>query len=246
MMMQLWAVTVRALRQLIHDRRFLGISLTLPVLVIGMLWVFFEGVEGNPFVNPRTFVIPVAAYIEHFLAFILCAIALVRERTAQTLGRMFTNGYRRPAIIGGYVLAYSLLGTLQSLVVLTTTAVLFQLDYALSTFLQVYVVIWLLAVISIALGIFASNFARTEAHVFPFVPLFILMSAFFSGIILPAERLPEWAAWGRFLTPMYYANEAILAIIGSSAHNASMAAVLLPYGMILLALATWTLREQEA
>lgn len=241
---QLLAVALRVLRQLMRDRRFLLFSLVIPGLVVGMLWVFFEGLE-NPFFNIREFIMPEAAFIVHFVAFILCAIALVRERTTQTLERMFANGYRRVTVVSGYILAYSLLGTLQCLVVMGAAQALFRLNYDAIVFLQIYAVTWLLAVISIALGILVSNLARTESHVIPFIPLFILASVFFSGMILPVDRLPDWAAWGRFLTPMYYASEGIQALLGKSGHTLASVAVLPLYGLVTLTLATWTLRERE-
>src|ERR671917_331711 len=60
-----------------------------------------------------------------FLGLSLAALLLVRERTAQTLARMFVNGYRQAEIIGGYVLAYTGLATVQSLLVLATLRWLF-------------------------------------------------------------------------------------------------------------------------
>jgi len=117
MMSQTLAVSSRVLNQLRHDRRFVVITLIVPIVIIYLLWIFFDAVE-RPFFAVETFIPPVSAFIFHFLTYVLCAIVLVRERTAETLSRMFVSGYRRISIIGGYLLAYSLLATLQSLIVL--------------------------------------------------------------------------------------------------------------------------------
>lgn len=242
MLNQLFAVGTRVLRQISRDRRFVALTLVVPLLVIMMLSVFFDAAE-RPFFNPKTFVLPIGAFLIHFLTYVLCAIVLVRERSAQTLARMFVNGYQRGAVIGGYVLAYSVLATLQSLIVLVSLKVVFELDHSLLTFVEIYGVIWLLALISIALGILISNFAQNEGQIFPFIPLVIFPSVFFSGLFLPVEQLPEALQWLKMTTPMYYAAEVMKALTST---DGSLMFVwgLLAYGVVVLVLATLTLREQ--
>lgn len=242
------AVAQRVLRQLAHDRRFLGLSLVAPVLIIYMLKLFFDSAESSPFFQPTQFIVPVGAFIVHFITYILCAIVLVRERTAETLARMFINGYGRFEVIGGYVLAYTALATVQSLLVLGELNLLFELDYGLETLFSMYLVIWLLAVISIALGIFISNFARSEGQVFPFIPLVTIPAIFFSGVVVPIERLPEWASRLGFLSPLYYANQVLQHLIkpgGALADDPANLIGLPLYGLVILALATLTLQETD-
>ncbi len=107
------AVAVRVLRQLINDKRFLVISLVMPVLIIYALKIVFDSLESpSPFFNISRFVLPLGAFIVHFITYILCAIVLVRERTSQTLERAFINGYGRFDLVIGYIAAYTLLATL--------------------------------------------------------------------------------------------------------------------------------------
>src|SRR5258708_872131 len=164
------AVAKRVLRQLARDRRFLALSVVAPLIVIYISKAALDSFSV-PFINVSQFVVPIGAFIVHFATYVLCAIVLVRERAAQTLARMFVNGYSRAEIIGGYVLAYTCVATLQSLLVLGELSVLFHLKYRVPVLLSIYVVIWLLAIISICLGIFVSNFARNEGQVLPFIPL---------------------------------------------------------------------------
>lgn len=242
MLDQMLAVAWRVLRQLSHDRRFVGLSLIVPTLVIYMLYVFFEAVD-RPFFDAQAFVPPVGAFIVHMLTYILCAIALVRERTQNTMTRMFVNGYQRISIIGGYILAYTALATLQSLLVLIELNILFKLNYSASTFISMYLVIWLLAIISIALGILVSNFARNEGQVLPMFPLVLMPSVFFSGMIVSIDTMPEWAQVLGLATPMYYATESIKSI--SDVFPWSTVFTLLFYGAVVMTLAVFTLREQE-
>lgn len=240
-----FAVAQRVLRQLRRDRRFLFLSLAAPMLAIYISKAALDALN-IPFIDVSRFVIPLAAFIVHFITYILCAIVLVRERAAQTLARMFTAGFRQPDIIGGYVVAYTCLATLQSLIVLIEFGLLFDLGYTTGTLFAIYLIIWLLAVISICLGILVSNFARTEGQVFPFIPLVTVPGIFLSGLVIPVEQLPRWAQALSHLTPLYYANHIIQELIAPTPSlSAARLAALLAYGMTVLILATRTLRELD-
>ncbi|MBL8164657.1 MAG: ABC transporter permease [Anaerolineae bacterium] len=240
------AVARRVMNQLRRDPRLIALSLLMPTAIVYMLSLFFEGVDV-PIFKPEQFVVPIGAFIVHFITYALCAIVLVRERTSGTLSRMFISGYRPVDVIGGYLLAYSGLALVQSLIVLIGLSLLFDLGYSIEVFLTLGGIIWLLALLSITLGMLASNFARSEGQVFPMIPLVIMFSAFFSGVILPIDRLPDFIQPVRFITPMYYANNNIQALIDSSRAPIDLLngwGGLLLYGVVLLGLATYTLREQ--
>ena len=239
---QVVAVTDRVLRQVAHDRRYLALLFVVPVLEIAMVWIFFEAVD-NPFFDTSQFIPPTSAFIVHFLTYVLSAIVLVRERTAGTLSRMFVSGYRRGSIIAGYVLAYSILATVQALIVIFETNLLFELGYDVETWALLFLTVWLLAISSVALGILVSNFARNEGQVIPFIPLVLLVSVFFSGMIVAVEDLPEWVAWLHVITPMYYATEAIEAAVSGEMTWDWLSLVL--FGVLVVTLATFSLRAHE-
>ena len=241
------AIARRVLHQLMRDRRFLTLSLAAPMIIIYVMKVGFDSFSV-PLFDVSQFVAPVAAFVVHFITYVLCAIVLVRERTAQTLARMFVNGYRQAHIIGGYLLAYTTLATLQSVIVLTELRQLFHLNYSAATLLSLFLVIWLLAIISICLGIFVSNFARSEGQVLPFIPMVTVPGVFLSGVIISVERLPVWAQWLSHATPLYYANQVIQKIVrahATLADNWMQLFALIVYGLIVLLLATMTLRELD-
>jgi ABC-2 type transport system permease protein len=243
MISQIFSVASRVLRQLQHDRRFLVLSIVAPLAVVYMLSLFFDAVEVPPFFNKNEFVPPVAAFLVHFLTYMLCAVALVRERTQHTLTRMFVSGYQRGSIIGGYMLAFSVLATFQSLLVIIELNLLFNLNYPFERFVALYLIIWMLALMSIALGIFVSNFARNEGQVLPMIPLVLVPSIFFSGLIVPVEDMPKWINWLSYLIPTYYANNAIQAL--KEGIDYSLMLYLLLYGAVILLLSVFTLREEN-
>jgi ABC-2 type transport system permease protein len=236
----------RVIRQLWRDRRLLGLSIVAPLIIVYFLKIFFDTMPPNFPVARYT--IPIAAFLVHFLAFLLCAIVLVRERTAGTLERMFINGFRRAEIIGGYVLGYLGLATLQAVAALTEVLLLFQLSYPARTLLVLFAVIWALAVASVLLGIFISTFARNEGQVFPFIPLIILPSVFLSGLLVQIDRLPGWAQVVGHLLPLYYANKVIQELIrprGAFSAVWGDFGILVGYSVVLLLLASRTLAEVE-
>ena len=236
----------RVLTQLAHDRRLLALSIVAPLVIIYLLKLFFDTMP--PLVDAARYAMPVAAFLVHFLAFLLCAIVLVQERAAGTLERMFINGYRRAEVIGGYLLGYLALATLQAVAAVTEVLLLFRLSYDGGTLAWLFVVVWLLAIASVMLGIFISTFARNAAQVFPFIPLVIVPSVFLSGLLVDSAALPGWAQGLGHLLPLYYANGVIQQIIAPRGAISAVwgdLAVLLAYSVVLLVLASRTLREAE-
>jgi len=183
----------RVVRQLIRNPRLLVLSVAAPLVIVYFLKIFFDTLP--PTFDVARYAVPVAAFVVYFLAFLLCAIALVQERTMGTMERMFINGFRRTEIIAGYVLGFLGLATFQAVAGLTEAIWLFNLDYNGDTLAMLFVVVWVLAIASMMLGIFISTFARHEGQVFPFVPLIILPSVFLSGLLVDVDELPTWADW---------------------------------------------------
>ena len=182
----------------------------------------------------------------YLASFILTAIVLVRERTAGTLARMFVSGYSPIEIVIGYLLAYTVLATIQSLLVLIELNWIFELGYAADQLGSIYLVVWILAIISMAIGMLVSNFARNEGQVFPFIPL-VILSVILSGIILPVEKLPEWVQILSYLTALYYVNEVLQNLIGGGGLGNDWVQLLglLAYGLVVVGLATLSLRESD-
>ena len=245
-MRRAFVVARRVIRQLLRNPRFLVLSIAAPLVLIYFLKLFFDTMpEGF---DVARYAIPIAAFLVHFLAFLLCAIALVQERTAGTMERMFINGFRRTEIIGGYVLGYLGLATFQAVVALTEAIWLFELDYEGGTLATLFVVVWLLAIASVMLGIFVSTFARHEGQVFPFIPLIIVPSVFLSGLLIDVDELPTWAEWVGQALPLHYANNVIQEMIEANGALGDVwgnLVVLAGYSAVLLVLASLTLSEVE-
>ncbi len=239
-------VARRVVGQLLHNPRFLALSIIAPLVIVYLLELFFDTMpEGF---DAARYAVPVAAFLVHFLAFVLCALVLVQERTAGTLERMFINGFRRTEIIGGYLIGYLGLATFQAVVALAEVVWLFELDYDARALATLFAVAWLLAIASVMLGIFVSTFARHEGQVLPFIPLVVIPSVFLSGLLVDVDELPDWAGWLGHAFPLHYANNVIQEVIepnGSVGDVWGNLVVLAGYSVVLLLLASFTLREVE-
>ncbi len=253
----------RVIIQLKGDKRFLALSLIAPLIIIYLLKIVFDiitpeldmpmnefmpvPIEMPTLATPK-FILPVSAFIVHFLSFVLCAILLVQERTRGTLERMLINGYKKTSIIMGYTIGYFGLATLQAILVITEEIYLFKFDFATSTIVILFFVIWLLAIVSVMLGIFISTFARHEGHVFPFIPLIILPSVFLTGVLADPEKLPTWANWLGHLFPLRYANNILTTLTKPEFHYSEFTGdflILIGYALGLLLLASRTLKESD-
>ncbi|MBA3706848.1 MAG: ABC transporter permease [Bacteroidetes bacterium] len=239
-------IAQRVLNQLKGDKRFLALSIIAPLIIIYFLKLLFDTFPA--FVDVKSYTIPFSAFVVHFLSFILCAILLVQERTRGTLERMMIGGFSKTSIIGGYTLGYFGLATLQAISVLLESIWLFNLTYDSKTVALLFIVIWLLAIVSVMLGIFISTFAKHEGHVFPFIPLIILPSVFLTGLIIDPSGLPLWAEIIGKCLPLHYAVNIIHEIIKP---EYNIKDTLVDFGILtgyifgLLILASLTLKETE-
>ena len=115
--------------------------------------------------------LPAGAFIIFFVAYVLAAIALVRERTgAGTLERMLVATFRRGEIVLGYVLGFAALAFVQATLVVATIAVLLYDRSAPGLPDCRWCWPWCScsALASIGLGLLVSSTARSEGQIFPF------------------------------------------------------------------------------
>lgn len=238
----------RIMRQLRHDMRLLMLSILGPLVIIYFLKVFFDSIILPPFLPKSRYVVPVTAFIVHFISFVTCTILLVQERRAGTLERLIISGVTRIEIIAGFMFGYFALVTFQTAIIQAEAFWLFKMKFSIETILILFAVTWLLAVVSVLLGIFISTFARNEGQIFPFIPLIIVPSVFLSGMIIDVARLPGWAQVLSRIFPLYYANNVVQQLIGDEPAPFIIIInfyALAAYVVILLLLAANTFKDTE-
>lgn len=263
--MQVFIIAKRVLSQLKGDKRFLALSIVAPFIIIYLLKVLLDAMNSElptvpnfpgmppgftppPPISTQQFILPAAAFIIHFLCFVICSILLVQERTRGTLDRMLISGFKKTSIIGGYTVGYFGLATLQSIIVVVESLILFDLNFSAQSIVLLFLVIWLLAIVSVMLGIFISTFARHEGHVFPFIPLVILPSVLLTGVMVDPKSMPDWAEFIGRLFPLRYANDIIKTLLKSNYEIGDVIwnyVMLVGYAVLLWILASRTMKETE-
>ena len=245
-MKNIFTIAQRVLQQLKRDKKFFLLTLTAPFVVIYFLKLFLDTLPAT--IPAAQYVMPLAAFVVFFFSFLLCAILLVQERTQGTLERLFINDVTRTEIIAGYTLGYMLLATLVAGTILAESLYLFNLSYSWSKIFSLFAIMWLVSLTSIMLGIFISTFARTQAQLFPFIPLIALPSLFLSGMLSDISLLPNWAQNSAHAVPLYYANTAIKKILTDTPNFIDILpsiAMLIFWALLLLTLASHTFKETE-
>ncbi len=238
------SVARRVFAQLRGDRRFVVVSTVVPVVVIFLLKTFWDAIN-TAMLDQAKFAVPAGVFIVHFVTYVLTAIVLVRERVAGTMERMFVDGFRPGSIVAGYLGGYTALATIQSIAILVELNLLFDIGFGLAANLEVFLVMWLMAVLSLSLGVLVSNAARNEGQVFPFIPLVMVPPVFLSGLIVSVDSLPTWAQMLSKVVPLTYAIDVVKEVLaGGNMFDALGPLVMLPVLIaVVLFLAATTLRE---
>lgn len=244
------AVGRRVLLQILRDPRFIGLSLLVPCAIVVLLKLVLDAWPALKVVgvDAGENALPAGAFVIYFVAYVLAAIALVRERTSGTLERMLVASFRRGEIVLGYVLGFAGLAFVQAMLVVATIALLYDVPHLASRLPVVMAVVLLLALASIGLGLLVSSTARSEGQIFPFIPAVIIPSLLLSGLLIPfGELSPPLQAIGR-LVPLTYAEDVLVPVFRDGqpvADRLGYLVLLGAYGAGLVAVASLTLRERE-
>lgn len=237
------ATTRRILAQLRHDHRTVALLIGVPSL----LMILLRYVIDNQMIFNRYG--PMLLGIFPFtVMFIVTSVSTLRERAGGTLERLMTTPLGKLDLLMGYALAFGLMTLLQVAVVLTISLTWLGLDLVGS--LTALVVVALLdALLGVALGLFASAFARTEFQAVQFMPAIVLPQALLCGLVVPRGQMAGWLEVISNLMPLSYAVEAMqeltlhAEITGTLARDAGIMA---GFMIVALALGAATLRRRTA
>jgi len=193
------------------------------------------------------FVPGIMAFVVFLLTTLLTLISFVGERTSGNLERLQATPLRESEIVIGYAIAFSIIGMLQSVVLLTIGALVFNIMIVGNVFLA-FLVIALLAVVSLSLGILLSSLARREAQAIQFFPIIILPTFLLAGIFWPVEAIPSWLRPLSYAIPPSYAVDAIRSVMlrgwGIGGIWVDLVA-LFGFAVAFLGLAVWSLKRRR-
>ncbi|MCW2864021.1 MAG: antibiotic transporter permease [Actinoallomurus sp.] len=237
------ATTRRILAQLRHDRRTLGMLIGVPSL----LMVLLRYVLNQPGVFDRFGPILLGVF-PFIVMFIVTSVGTLRERTSGTLERLMTTPLGKLDLLLGYALAFGITALVQAAVVGTIALTWLGLDLQGPTW-TLFLVTLLDAWLGMALGLFASAFARTEFQAVQFMPAFALPQLLLAGLFVPREQMSTALRWAADVMPLSYAVEAMQELTRHGGVTDTLArdvAVIAGCALLALILGAATLRRRTA
>jgi ABC-2 type transport system permease protein len=185
-----------------------------------------------------------------FLVFVITIVAFLRERSQGTLERLMASPLRRPEIVLGYMLGFTLLALIQAVEVLAFCLLVLHVHNSGNVAL-IFLLEALMAIVAVNLGIFLSMFARTEFEAVQFIPLVIVPQVVLSGIIFSVSTEPGPLQVVSRVLPLTYAVAGMrdIMIKGADLSWASLQldlGVVLGYGLLVILAGSATLRRRLA
>ncbi|HVP01628.1 MAG TPA: ABC transporter permease [Solirubrobacteraceae bacterium] len=236
------ATARRLLEQLRRDPRTLALIIGVPLVLLGLLKLVFQGREHEfqQIAPPLLGIFPLT------VMFLVTSVTMLRERTSGTLERLMTMPMSRGDLVAGYALAFALVAAVQGTVASGFAIVVLGLDVQGSTLALVALAV-LNAELGMACGLGLSSLATTEFQAVQFMPAFILPQLLLCGLIVPRDQMaPGLEALSKIL-PMTYAYEGLADVAaGDGSGAAAAAAVTLGFCALALALGALTLRRRTA
>ncbi len=195
------ATAQRVLRQLLRDRRTVGLIVVVPSLLLVILNFAFDS-------QPATFdrIAPTMVGLIPFITmFIVTSIAMLRERTSGTLERLMSMSVAKLDLMAGYAIAFGAAAAAE--VVVAAVVVFGVLDTPADHSVIAIVAVGVLsAVLGMVMGLFVSAFATTEFQAVQFMPAFVLPQLLICGLFVDRSRMADWLegiAWAMPLTYVY-------------------------------------------
>lgn len=185
-----------------------------------------------------------------FLVFVITIVSFLRERSQGTLERLMASPLRRPEIVLGYMLGFTVLALIQAIEVLAFCLIVLHVHNSGNVGL-IFLVEGLMAIMAVNLGIFLSMFARTEFEAVQFIPLVIVPQVLLSGIIFPVTTEPGPLQVLSRILPLTYAVDGMREIMikGADLSWTSLQldlGVVLGFAILIIVAGATTLRRQIA
>jgi ABC-2 type transport system permease protein len=236
------ATAVRVLTQLRHDPRTIALMVVVPSVLMTMLRYVFDSKVVFSHIAPA-----LLGFFPFLLMFLVTVITTLRERSSGTLERLLTTPMGKLDLLAGYAIAFSAVAVAQV-----------ALAVGVSTWLGMDLVgpLWALllvalldALFGVALGLFASAFARTEFQAVQFMPVIVLPQLLVCGLFVPRGDMASALRYFSDAMPLAYAVEALQHVTVSATVDLQLvrgALVLAGSAVLSLVLAAATLRRRTA
>ncbi|ANU12032.1 ABC transporter permease [Planococcus antarcticus DSM 14505] len=146
-----------------------------------------------------------------FFVFLISGIGLLKERVSGTLERLLATPIRRWEIVLAYLTGFGIFAIIQTIIVVFYSIQVLDM-VMIGQVWHVIIINLLLALVALSLGILLSTFASSEFQMVQFISIVVIPQIFFAGII-PLEGMADWLQNLSRIMPLYYAADALKAIM---------------------------------
>src|SRR5215469_5084754 len=235
------ATARRVLAQLRHDPRTIVMMLAVPAV----LMILLRYVLDNPLALDRLAPVYIGVF-PFVIMFIVAAITTQRERARGTLERLMAMPLGKLDLLAGYAIAFGLVACVQVTVVLVISLTWLGVSLPGSAVPMAVVAIFD-AILGMALGLFASAFARSEFQAVQFMPAFVLPQALLCGLVVARDQMTPVLRWLSDVLPLSYAVDAMQRIASSASWTSAISAdvaIIVAFTVAALAGGALTLRRR--
>jgi ABC-2 type transport system permease protein len=201
----------------------------------------------NPELKSVNYMIPaLMGMILQFLATMLTALAVVRERELGTLEQLMVTPIQPIELVIGKVLPYVVVAFLTLIEVLTFGVLWFDVPIHGSVLLLL-VLSGLFLFTSLGLGLLISTVAHTQQEAMLISWLFLLPSIFLSGFFFPIDAMPTFLQVASLFVPLRYLLTIIRGIVlkGVGLEAVAMDVIaLIVFGVAVIGLAAWRFNKR--
>lgn len=146
-----------------------------------------------------------------FFVFLISGIGLLKERTTGTLERLMATPIRRGEIVTAYLIGFGIFAIIQTIIVVFYSITVLDMVMVGSVW-NVILINLILALVALSFGTLLSTFAASEFQMIQFIPIAVVPQVFFAGIF-PLENMADWLQSIGKIMPMYYAGDALKAVM---------------------------------
>jgi len=158
----------------------------------------------NPSLRNSTYIVPgLVGLLLSITLIVITSMAVVRERERGTLEQLVVTPIDKTSLMLGKIVPFALVGYVQMTVILLLGKLLFGIPLR-GSIPMLYLLSAPFIMGSLALGLFVSTIAETQAQAMQLSFFFMLPNILLSGYMFPREAMPTLAQWLGLLLPLTY------------------------------------------
>jgi ABC-2 type transport system permease protein len=201
----------------------------------------------NPDLRSVNYMIPgLVGIVMVFIATMLTAIAIVRERERGTMEQLLVTPANPMEIILGKMVPYMVVAFFDFILVIVCGRYIFDVPLAGNPFLLVLMGIAFLLV-CLGMGLLISTVSHTQQQAMQMAVFALVPQILLSGFIFPLTAIPWAVRWIAYLAPLTYFLPISRGIFMRGEGLSDLwlwAVILVGYAVVILSLAAWRFRRK--